>query len=117
VYSVYARRYDPLSEVRSLLPPDVKVVGFLGTADDISISMWRPLGTRRVELILLKDSAAQIRQAGVKYIVVSGTQLKEQKRTLASWLEQVGAELITTTKVTVKISDGPQEWHVVRLKE
>jgi hypothetical protein len=36
-----------------MLPPGLKIVGFVGTADDIDISLWRPYFTRRVEHILL----------------------------------------------------------------
>ena len=48
VYSVYGSRSDPLANVRALLPPGLKVVGFMGTVDDIDISLWRPLGSRLV---------------------------------------------------------------------
>jgi hypothetical protein len=117
VYSVYTRRSDPLPQVRSLLPPDIRVVGFMGTADDISISMWRPFGTRRVALVLLDDTAVQIRQAGAQYVVVSGLLLKERNRPLSAWLEQVQAEWVATTTATVTLTHGPQEWHIVRLKD
>ena len=46
VYSVYNVRSDPLANVRALLPQGLKVVGFMGTADDIDISLWRPFGSR-----------------------------------------------------------------------
>ena len=43
--------------------------------------------------------------------------MKEQKKTtLAEWLAQSGAELVATTNLTVKVSDGPQPWHIVRFK-
>ena len=117
VYSVYAIRSDPLAPLLPLLPPDFKVIGFLGTPDDIDISLWRPYGTRRVEHILLADSTELIRSKGVDYAVVSGLNLEEKKSTLAAWLAQSGAEFITTTNLTLKVTDGPQAWHVVRFKQ
>lgn len=114
VYSVYAIRSDPLAPLRPLLPPDYQVIGFLGTPDDIDISLWRPYGTRRVEHILLADSPADIRAKGIDYAVVSGLNLDQQHTTLAAWLAQSGAEFIATTNLTVKVTDGPQPWHVVR---
>ncbi|MDD5139820.1 MAG: hypothetical protein PHY43_06110, partial [Verrucomicrobiales bacterium] len=59
VYTVYSERSDSLAGVRALLPPDIKVVGFLGGEDDCDISLWRPFGERRVEHFQLTDSAAQ----------------------------------------------------------
>jgi hypothetical protein len=116
VYSVYAIRSDPLAQLRPLLPPDLKVVGFMGTADDIDISLWRPYFSRRVEHILLGDSPEQIRVRGIQYAVVSGLNLKEQDVTLDSWLQQANATLIATTNATVKVTDGPQPWHIVRFQ-
>jgi hypothetical protein len=116
VYSVYAIRSDPLAPLLPLLPTDFKVVGFLGTPDDIDISLWRPYGTRRVEHILLADSTEHIRSKGVEYAVVSGLNLEEKKTPLTAWLTQSGAELVASTNLTLKVTDGPQSWHVVRFK-
>ena len=116
VYAVYAIRSDPLAALRPLLPPDLKVTGFLGTPDDIDISLWRPYGTKRVEHILLEDSTATIRSKGIDWAVVSGLHLDQKKTTLAAWLAQSSAELMVTTNLTVKVSDGPQPWHIVRFK-
>ena len=66
VYSVYDVRSDPLANVRALLPKGIPVVGFLGGADDIDISLWRPMGGRKVEHILLSDTPAEIRQRHIQ---------------------------------------------------
>jgi hypothetical protein len=116
VYAVYGGRSDPLAQVRALLPADVKVVGFMGTPDDIDISLWRPYGTRRVEHFLVKDSAEQIRARGIHYAVVSGLNLEETGTTLEAWLAKSNAELVATTNAVVKVSDGPRLWHIVRFK-
>src|SRR5207244_12186665 len=49
VYTVYSERSDPLAGLRTLLPKDVSTIGFVATADDIDISLWRPYDTKRVE--------------------------------------------------------------------
>jgi hypothetical protein len=115
VYSVYAGRSDPLADVRALLPGDIKVVGFIGTKDDIDISLWRPFGERRVEHFFLTDPPEQIRQH-VQYVVLGGYNLKENSTTLDAWLQSSGAELIATTNATLKVAEGPQPWYVARFK-
>jgi len=117
VYSVYADRWDPLAGVRSLLPQDLKTVGFVGTSDDIDISLWRPLGARRVEHILLGESATQIRKRGIGCAVVSGLNLKENNVVFEDWLNQTRACLLVTTNAVVKVADGPQAWHIVTFKD
>jgi hypothetical protein len=114
VYSVYGVRSDPLANVRALLPTGLKVVGFMGTADDIDISLWRPFGSRRVEHILLSDLPGEIMEQGIEYAVVGEVNLLENKMTLADWLKETGAELVATATATVTVSQGPHAWYVVR---
>ena len=114
VYSVYDVRSDPLANVRALLPEGLSRVGFMGTGDDIDISLWRPFGTRRVEHILLSDSREQIRQRHIQYAVVSEEILLENNTTLAAWQAKTGAELIATAIATTTVTLGPRSWYVVR---
>ena len=116
VYAVYATRPDPLAGVRALLPKDVKAVGFIGAEDDCDISFWLPLGSRRVEHFLLSDPPERFRQAGIEYAVVGGLNLQLRGTTLDAWLQKTGAQLVARTNATLKVSERPQEWFVVRLK-
>ncbi len=117
VYTVYGKRSDPLANVRALLPPGLTLVGFMGDGDDIDISLWRPFFERRVEHILLSDTATQIRQRQIRYAVVGGWNLAAKGTTLAAWLERVRAELVATTTATLTVIQGPQPWYIVRFPE
>jgi hypothetical protein len=116
VYSVYAKRSDPLANVHALLPPDAKVVGFIGTEDDCDISFWLPLGSRRVEHFLLSDPPEQFRQEGVEYVVVGGMNLELHEIKLGDWMKDTGAELYASTSGTLKVSEGPKPWYLMRIK-
>jgi len=116
VYSVYAGRSDPLAGVRDLLPKEISVVGFLGGPDDADISLWRPLGTRRVEHFFPTDTPEEIRRRGIEYAAVNGAALQADGTTIGDWLRQSGAELVGTTNETLKVSAGAQPWIVVRFK-
>ncbi|MGA2279734.1 MAG: hypothetical protein ABSG80_05470 [Verrucomicrobiota bacterium] len=115
VYTVYSGRSDTLAGVRALLPPDLKVVGFIGTADDCDISLWRPFGGRRVEHFFLTDPPEQIRQQ-VQYVVLGGFNLKIHDTTLDAWLQSSGTELVATTNATLKVAEGLQPWYIVKFK-
>jgi hypothetical protein len=115
VYAVYAKRSDPLANVRALLPPDLKVVGFIGAEDDCDISFWLPLGSRRVEHFLLSDPPERFRLAGVEYAVVGGLNLQLRGVRLEDWLNRTGAEVLAETNGTLKVSEGPQRWYFVKL--
>ena len=110
-------RSDPLANVRVLLPQGLSVVGFMGTADDIDISLWRPFGTRRVEHILLRDSREQIRQRHIQYAVIGEANLLEHNTTLAAWQAKTGAQLVATAIATMTVTQGPHPWYIVRFPE
>ena len=115
VYAVYADRWDPLANVRALLPPGRAATGFLADGDDIDISLRRPFFQRPVEHILLEDSPADLGRRHIQYVVVGGAFLASRHTTLAAWQARTGAELIATTTATLKVAEGPQSWHVLRL--
>ena len=115
VYSTYAQRNDALAGVRDLLPPDAKVIGFVGTEDDCDISLWRPFGGRQVKHFFFDDSPAEIRQQ-VQCVVVGGYVLQTHGLTIDGWLKAADAELIGTTNVLLKITEGVQPWYVARFK-
>ena len=115
VYSIYAKRSDPLANVRAFLPPDVKVVGFIAGEDDSDISFWLPFGSRRVEHFLLNDPPERLRQAGVQYVVVNGATLQPGSVTVEDWIKETGAEVIGKTNDTLKLSEGEQTWMVVKI--
>ena len=85
VYSVYGTRSDPLANVRALLPHGLKVVGFMGTADDLDISLWRPFGSRRIEHILLSESSDQIRQRHTSLLSPQISRLRKSSRRFFSF--------------------------------
>ncbi len=117
VYTVYDDRSDTLADVRALLPKGLSVVGFMGTPDDIDISLWRPFGTRRVEHILLTDSVADIRRRHIQYAAVGEENLRENHTTLVAWQKQTGAELVARAIATQTVTQGPQPWYIVRFPE
>jgi hypothetical protein len=117
VYEVYGRRADPLAELRQWFPPGLKIIGFMGTADDLDISLWKPYGSRRVEPFLIGDSPESIRNLGIEYAVVSGLQLDTEHTTIEEWLQKSGAELIASATLTTTVGMGPRAWYVVRFKK
>lgn len=116
-YAVYAIRADPHPDLRAKLPPGLKVIGFLGTHDDLDISFWRPFGSRRVEQISHVATARQIRARKLQYAIVSGLHFELAKRSFEDWLEEMRAEVVAETSVTVAVSVGPKPWYLVRFRD
>jgi hypothetical protein len=115
VYTLYAQRPDALAGVRALLPPGIQTIGFAGEVDDNDISLWLPLGSRRVVHFLVTDPPSLLR-SHVQYVVVGGFSLHYHRLPIADWLRINQAELVATTNAMVKISEGQQAWYLTRLK-
>jgi hypothetical protein len=88
----------------------------MAAPDDPDISLWRPFGKRRVEHILITDTAAEIQARHIEYAVVGGLNLSLNSTPLEDWLTRARAELVAKTSVTVKLAEGPQDWYVVRFR-
>ena len=121
-YAVYSMRSDPLPQLRAQLPKDLKVVGFLGTPDDLDISFWRPYLSRQVAQISATETAEQIRQRKLTHAIISGAGIEwsaiaNTNLTFEGWLAQTRAEVMTNTTATVTVSAGPKPWYLVRFNE
>ena len=117
-YTVYRIRPDPLAAVRAQLPAEVKVVGFLGTPDDLDISFWKPYGSgRRVVHLYLKDSAEQIRARQVTYAVVNSFHFLQERASFEDWRKQTQAEVVADITATVTVRSGEQHWYLVRFSD
>lgn len=115
-YTAYSIRNDPLASLRDSLPTDLKVVGFVGTPDDLDISFWKPYGKRRVEHINIAESPEQIRERKIEYAVVSQLWFELALTNYPSWLKTVRADVITNTVATISVNAGPQQWDVIRFR-
>jgi hypothetical protein len=115
VYRVYFDRPDPLANVRASMPSDVAVIGFMADGDDLDISFWRPFGKKRVEHVLLSDSADLLKH--LDYVVVGGANLENNHVSLDEWLRRAGAKAIATNTATLKLNEGPQRWYTVKINQ
>lgn len=117
-YQVYRVRPDPLVAVRAQLPAGIERIGFLGTPDDLDISLWKPYGNgRKIVHLFLEDTAEQIRAQNLRYAVVHGFQFTLQKASFEDWLKQVRAEVVADVTATVTVRMGEQHWYIVRFQD
>lgn len=116
-YQIYSRRSDPLAELRAQLPAHLKVVGFLGTHDDLDISFWRPFGTRRVEQISHQAKPEDVRKRKLQYAAVSGVHFQLAGLSFDDWLTEMRAEVVAEVNVPIVVAVGPQRFYLVKFKD
>lgn len=115
VYATYGGRSNILAPLSDFVPKDCTVIGFLGAANDSGLSLWYPLGSKRVDYLLQGDSLEEITARGIHLVVVSGRALTLQQDSIEQWLLRHNGELIGFRKITSLVREGPVPWYVVRL--
>jgi hypothetical protein len=114
VYTVYSERNDGFAPVRALLPPDLKILGLI-TYDDPETSLWRPLGSRRIEHVCPQDTAADLRTRGVEYILAKGELFGGSFPNLDDWLKKMNAQIVQKIPLNLRAKLGPLDWYLVKL--
>ena len=103
--------------MRSLIPPQVSVIGFYSQGNEIEPSLWRPFGQRRVEYVLPTDAVADLRRRGVEYVVLGSETLATRHQSMDDWLKEHDAEKVG--QVTITRTFPPYDafdWYVARLR-
>jgi hypothetical protein len=114
VYSVYAKRADAFAPARASLPPNLKVVGYLGL-DYPETSLWRPFGSRIIKHINRGDNAATLRNRGIEYILVNTKNFELMETTFEPWLKTVHAEIIKKLDLNLRATAWPGDWYLVHV--
>jgi hypothetical protein len=115
VYSVYSQRADAFAPARALVPLDLSPLGFV-SFDDPETSLWRPFGSRRILHLKRTETAAELRQRGIKCILVSSVVLtRHWQMSLDDWLRQVDGEVVSQLPLDLRAGAGPKEWYLVML--
>ena len=113
VYSVYSERSNSYGPVLAVLPPAVRVIGFVGFSSPEG-ALWLPYGSRRVFHVLPQDSRESIVENKISYILanelISGGPEKFLK-----WKEKLHAEIVHTFMLNLRASEGLSKWYLVRL--
>jgi hypothetical protein len=116
VYSVYGARNDAFAPARAALPPGLKVLGLV-TYDDPETSLWRPFGSRRIVHVCPADTAAELKVAGVEFILVKPDLFQIWfHRSFDDWLKNVKGEIVQSIPLHLRAGMESGDWQLVRLQ-
>ena len=110
-YAAKGSRADVFAPIVASLPADASVLGFFAY-DYPEPSLWKPFGARRILHVKLSDSPDEIRQRGIKYLLLSEDRLGEP---WPAWLKRMDARELHTVKLKMYGSQPPFVWHLVEL--
>jgi len=111
-YGAKRRRSEVFAPVVTALPPDATLLGF--SADDFpETSLWKPFGSRRILHVKANDSAEELRQRGLRYLLVVSEKLNEP---WPQWLQQMDARELQSITLKMWGSLPPFHWHLVELR-
>ena len=114
-YGIYSQRHDAFAPVLALLPPDAKTLG-LFTYDDPEAALWRPFGSRKIEHVCPPDTAADLKQKGIHYVLINPQKLEAWfHQPAADWVRSLGGTVVQIIPLDIRVSDGPQDWWLIQL--
>lgn len=116
LYATYARRSDYLIEVTSHLPAATQRVGFMASADDSELSLWRSIGVRSVQRVRPSDTRGELRRLEVDWIVVRADAIWRNPDESQAWLERVGGVIAVNHAIQVKARQPAEHWMLVQIK-
>ena len=110
-YEAKSRRSEVFAPVIALLPADAKIIGF--SADDFpETSLWKPFGSRRILHVKTGDSGEEVRQRGIRYMLVT---MESPQETWPQWVQRMDAKELQTVTLKMWGSLPPFVWHLVEL--
>jgi hypothetical protein len=116
VYSVYRQRPDAFAPVRDVLPPDLKILGLV-TYDDPETSLWRPFGSRRIKHVCPGDTAAELKQRSIEYVLMRADSVKNWFGCSPDdWFKRMNAQVVRKFALELLVAAGPLDWYLVKLR-
>ena len=116
-YLANSERSQAFAPILAALPPDIHILGLV-TFDDPETSLWRPFGSRKILHVLSTDTGVDLRQRGIKYIVIDPTTFEQHfTEPLDQWLGEVNGKLFATVPLQLKWSMGWHDWPIVELND
>jgi len=113
VYDVYGNRGNGFAPLLARLPADSLVLGFYSSGDAPETTLWKPLGHRRLVHVLEGDTARDLDQRKLRWVVVSDLALQLNNRTLVEWLKACGGEVRGSVSFQLKASHHLERWYIV----
>jgi hypothetical protein len=116
VFSVYSRRGDAFAPALKELPSDTQVLGLV-TYDDPESTLWKPFGVRQIIHVCAEDTAQDVRNRGIRYILVGKIRFQQNfTESFEAWLARMDAEVVKELPLALRAADGPTPWYIVRLR-
>jgi hypothetical protein len=110
-YEAKSKRTEVFAPVVAALPADASVLGF-SARDFPETSLWKPFGSRRILHVKMSDSAEELRQRGLRYVLVT---LDSAQESWPEWLQRMNARELHTETLKMWGSRPPFVWHLVEL--
>jgi hypothetical protein len=114
---VYGDRADVLAPARALLPANVNIIGLIQSGDDPETALWRPFGQRQVISVIGPEMTNRpwLNRMEIQALVARRSVVEQQCGPIEPWLASIDGSLIRSIRLTLKVSEGDQEWLIVKL--
>jgi hypothetical protein len=113
-YEAKGKRAEVFAPLIASLPADASALGF-SARDFPETSLWKPFGSsRRILHVKASDSAEEMRQRGIKYVLVT---IRSPEESWPQWVQRMDARELQTVKLKMWGYLPPFVWHLVELNQ
>ncbi len=117
-YSIYADRSNALGPMRNALPEDARDIGFISFGAGSEMPFWKPYGKMRVHHIRPGDSVSDLRQKGMRHIVINSASFELMMgRKPEDWANDQGGKIILRFPIQITAQGGVFDWLLVELPD
>jgi len=106
VYQTYMQRGTCWDPILTILPPDIKTLGFFSHGDDLEAPLWKPLGRRKI--ISISEEDFDLNNLPISEAWLLRRSVADLAQLNHSWNSKwiFGGSISITQKASV----GPEEW-------
>jgi len=123
LYDSYAVRWDALAELRQHIPSVEKRVGALSFMSSTSLetSLWRPFGSRRICWLRPENTADQISERGIRFVVIGVDSLERNANGLPfrdwlnGWLQTHHGTIVAQVAARNVATKDPTPWFLIEV--
>ena len=78
---------------KNRIPSGKQVIGYATFNGELEPGLWYPLGERQVERVLPDETADELRERGIHYVLVEDIALESSGTTIEQWMQRFNGEL------------------------
>ena len=115
VYGAYRMRGDALAPLREFIGPFEKKVAVIGVERELRTALWRPYGSRKVEMVNRRANPDDLRARGFQTLIINASAFEGGLAEAERWAAQGNLRIKGNASITFRVKSPDEQWLAVDL--